>query len=52
MGFFLALEPAARLVRMAQDASRDMPVRFLNASAEARALCAPRECGIVFFGCL
>ena len=31
----LALEPAPRLVRMAQGASSDMPVRFLEASAEA-----------------
>jgi len=31
----LALEPAPRLMRMAQAASRDMPVRFLEASAEA-----------------
>ena len=31
----LALEPAPRLVRMAQGASRDMPIRFLEASAEA-----------------
>src|SRR5947207_13115241 len=31
----VALEPAPRLVRMAQGAWRDMPVRFLGASAEA-----------------
>ena len=31
----LALEPAQRLVRMARDVTRNMPVSFLEASAEA-----------------